>query len=90
MVVGRLLSYWEGNFSGALLNFGGVPPSTNMKNQEEKVLKIMMHLINMVSHGDLGTEASKVQVSQEKNPPTFHSTGWLIGILIMVYYNLYI
>ena len=21
---GRLLSYWEGNFSGAMLNFGGV------------------------------------------------------------------
>ena len=26
MVVGRLLSYWEGNFSGAVLNFGGVTP----------------------------------------------------------------
>ena len=25
MVVGRLLSYWEGNFSGAMLNFGRVP-----------------------------------------------------------------
>ena len=25
MVVGRLLSYWEGNFSGAMLNFGGQP-----------------------------------------------------------------
>ena len=24
MVVGRLLSYWEGNFSGATLNFGRV------------------------------------------------------------------
>ena len=23
MVVGRLLSYWEVNFSGAILNFGG-------------------------------------------------------------------
>ena len=23
-VVGRLLSYWEGNFSGAMLNLGGV------------------------------------------------------------------
>jgi len=23
MVVGRLLSYWEGNFSRAMLNFGG-------------------------------------------------------------------
>ena len=26
MVVGRLLSYWEGNFSGAMLNFRGVTP----------------------------------------------------------------
>ena len=25
-----------------------------------------------------------------KNPPTFHYTGWLIGILIMDYYNPYI
>ena len=29
-------------------------------------------------------------VSHEKNTPTFHYTGWLIGILIMVYYNPYI
>ena len=30
---------------------------------------------------------------QRKNPPTsptFHYTGWLIGILIMAYYNPYI
>ncbi len=27
------------------------------------------------------------QMSHEKNPPTFYYTGWLIGILIMVYYN---
>ena len=26
----------------------------------------------------------------KKKPPTFHYTGWLIGILIMVYYNPYI
>ena len=25
-VCGRLLSFWEGNFSGAMLNFGGVSP----------------------------------------------------------------
>ena len=29
-------------------------------------------------------------MSHEQNPPTFHYTGWLIGILIMVYYNPYI
>ena len=26
-------------------------------------------------------------MSHEKNPLTFHYAGWLIGILIMVYYN---
>ena len=26
-------------------------------------------------------------VNHEKNPPTFHCTGWFIGILIMVPYN---
>ena len=29
-------------------------------------------------------------MSHEKNPPTFHYTGWLIGILIVAYYNPYI
>ena len=29
-------------------------------------------------------------MSQEKKPPTFHCTGWLIWILIMAYYNPYI
>ena len=28
-------------------------------------------------------------MSHEKNPPTFHYTGWLIGIIMMVYYNPY-
>ncbi len=26
-------------------------------------------------------------IEPRKNPPTFHYTGWLIGILIMVHYN---
>ncbi len=29
-------------------------------------------------------------MSHEKDSPTFHYTGWLIGILIMAYYNPYI
>ena len=32
MVVGRLLSYWEGNFSGAMLNFGRVVGGFNQIN----------------------------------------------------------
>ena len=39
MMVGRLLSYWEGNFSGAMLNFGRVSPLTpfqKISDQEDK------------------------------------------------------
>ena len=38
----------------------------------------------------LGQEKCSTHLSHENNPPTFHYTGWLIGILIMVYYNPYI
>ncbi len=31
-----------------------------------------------------------LHMCHEKKPPTFHYTGWLKGILIMVYYNPYI
>ena len=33
---------------------------------------------------------AETKLSHEKNTATVHYTGWLIGILIMVYYNLYI
>ena len=36
MVVGRLLSYWEGNFSGAMLNFGVVIAATFCKMVERE------------------------------------------------------
>ena len=32
----------------------------------------------------------KKTIEPRKNPPTFHYTGWLIGILIMIYYDPYI
>ncbi len=35
----------------------------------------------------LPSDLLMIQMSHEKNPPTFHYTGWLIGILTMVYYN---
>ena len=45
-----------------------------------------------MQNGDLpwytvNNNLKQIQVSHEKNPPTFYYTGWLIGILIMVYYN---
>ena len=36
------------------------------------------------------TRESGSHLSHEKNPPTFHYTGCLIGILILAYYNPYI
>ena len=41
MVVGRLLSYWEGNFSGAMLNFGRGKQKENVETtlSHEKNLK---------------------------------------------------
>ena len=39
----------------------------------------------------IGTKNAKPLPGEpRKNLPTFHYTGWLIGILIMVYYNPYI
>ena len=47
MVVGRLLSYWEGNFLGAMLNFGRVfpkkkSPRPQLKNNPETIRKAKM------------------------------------------------
>ena len=39
MVVGRLLTYWEGNFSGARLNFGGVYIQYHPYTQASDVLE---------------------------------------------------
>ena len=36
------------------------------------------------------SEEKPTHLSLEKHPPTFHYTGWLVGILMMVYYNPYI
>ncbi len=36
------------------------------------------------------SKSPEIQLSHERNPLTFHYTGWLIGILIMVYDNPYI
>ncbi len=43
-----------------------------------------------IQYRDLYTPSLEVARATKKKPPTFHYTGWLIGILIMVYYNPYI
>ena len=37
MVVGSLLSYWEGNFSGAMLNFAEVDPPNSNSNRSSPI-----------------------------------------------------
>ena len=49
------------------------------RGKKECTVKKLCHFILLQFH-----------VSHEKNPLTFHYTGWLIGILIMVHYNPYI
>ncbi len=45
MMVERLLSFWEGNFSGAMLNFGaGIPdislvPKKNKQGREIQIIQ---------------------------------------------------
>ena len=36
---------------------------------------------------ELSEDSPKGHVSHKEKPSTFHYTGWLSGILIMVYYN---
>ena len=47
-------------------------------------------IIKTVLRVQLPSKSLSTQLSNEKNPPTFHYTGCLIGILIMAYYNLHI
>ena len=54
-----------------------------MTARETPISRIQEYLSN---HTVNGSEFIH-QLSHEKNPPTLHYTGWLIGILIMVYYN---
>ena len=44
MVVGRLLSYWEGNFSGAMLNFGRVTVSFKLTCTIGQNLELLLGL----------------------------------------------
>ncbi len=53
----------------------------NSKPQSIAII-LIQHEITVVQY--------KIDVSHEKKHPTFHYTGWLMGILIMVYYNPYI
>ena len=49
MMVGRLLSYWEGNFSGAMLNFGRVPDSLKPFFWRQVKMHTQLHVL---WHGD--------------------------------------
>ena len=44
---GRLLSFWDGTFSGAMLNFGGVPKNDGLENAPH--FKIWLFWIPMLN-----------------------------------------
>ena len=48
MVVGRLLSYWEGNFSGAMLHFGGVIFKTTSLRGMCNPRSFLFHPLNLL------------------------------------------
>ena len=63
-----------------------------MQKHDAAVVKEMPAslLVAVTRHIGDSSCKNKFQLSHEKNPPTFHYTGWLIGTLIMDYNNPYI
>ena len=69
-----------------------VPVTGSITSCQLTPLAMLMKRLNIQSAKEpwYGAEVkglNKTQQSHEKKPPTFYYTGWLIGILIMVYYN---
>ena len=58
-MVGRLLSYWEGNFSGATLNFGGVTVTNVLPNMVRNTIYLPARLPLLLKH-DL--QLAKIEV----------------------------
>ena len=48
--VGRLLAYWEGNFSKAMLNFGRVYHSHEFRHARGINRHILRYIIGMLNH----------------------------------------
>ncbi len=67
MVVGRLLSYWEGNFSGALLNFGGVTSYFFQLHIFNDIPKCIQRRSGIGLHGSISWMATKVDVWKPGN-----------------------
>ena len=60
-------------------------PSKNKKTAGESIRQKLF-----CGFADFPIWIRSFHMSHEKNPLTFHYTGWLIGILIMAYYSPYI
>ena len=85
-----------------LLFPGGKTPNTSHPNNSQgwhdlaRKIQAAKPWVSAIFRSIVGTICGFVlfpkggQMSHAKIPPTFHCTGWLKGILIMVYYNPYI
>ena len=59
-------------------------------SRKEIQMAIQYRIVPSAATADMNSTHAvlySTHVSHEKNPPTFHYTGWLIGTLIMVYCN---
>ena len=66
MMVGRLLSYWEGIFSGSMLNFGGVPgtlkltASLHLKMDGWKMISFLFDVYSFLVVGAVSVVGAQV------------------------------
>ena len=68
MVVGRLLSYWEGNFSGAKLNFGRVCDVKKISDPPYQVTRMKCPQNNSMFFQTISTSAVTIYIQKCIHP----------------------
>ena len=69
MKVGRLLSFWEGIFSGAMLNFRGVTVVCSYKAKRRQAKKTSSPGVILVEHLNLSFPSTKNYMQRTKDHP---------------------
>ena len=78
MMVGRLLSFWEGLFSGAMLNFRGVLQ-----------IGFLQGLVNLKFLGDSGKRESLQNDLKDTNWWEYNSLRYMPVLQFMIVYYIY-
>ena len=82
LVVGRLLSFWEGPFSGAMLVLGRVIYFYTLQGTNIPPLKIKNRMQNCLLRGYVSSQDSTVKWILPRNPC---ETGW--GIVFLIHFT---